>query len=124
MECTGLLVAVGDTLTVKVLETLGKRLVRTKRSRYQVIGESPFHLAHTVWQVDDEEATKALRGAWDVVPLLIQRHCQECGVDAAAVVEVLDDYVHDLVITGTPHHAEELAYRFGTRLHIDLEDEG
>lgn len=123
MECTSLLVAVGDTLVVKVLETLGKRLVRTKRSRYQIIGSAPFHLAHTVWQVDDEEATKALRGAWDVVPLLIQRHCQDCGADAAAVVEVLDDYVHDLVITGTPHHTEELAYRFRSRLHLDMEDE-
>lgn len=122
MECSGLLIAVGDTLVIKVLETMGKRLVRAKRSRYQIIGDSPFHLAHTVWQVDDEEATKALRGAWDVVPLLIQRHCEGCGITASSVVEVLDDYVHDLVITGIPHRTEELAYRFGSRLGDDQEE--
>lgn len=124
MGCSGLLIAVGDTLVIKALETMGKRLVRIERSRYQIIGDAPFHLAHTVWQVDDGEASKSLRGAWDVVPLLIERHCRGCGVEAAAVVEVLDDYVHDLVITGTPHHTEELGYRLGSRLGIDLEDEG
>ena len=122
MDCDALLLAVGDTLVLKVLETMGKRLVRTKRSRYQIIGDSPFHLAHTVWQVDDEEATKALRGAWDIVPILISRHGEECGADAAAVVEVLDEYVHDLVITGTPHHVEELGYRFETRLGMGAEE--
>lgn len=122
MECQALLLAVGDTLVLKVLETMGKRLVRTKRSRYQIIGDAPFHLAHTVWQVDDEEATKALRGAWDIVPLLVARHCEECGEDADDVIAVLDDYVHDLVITGTPHRVEELGYRFGTRLGMGAEE--
>lgn len=122
MHCQALLLAVGDTLVLKVLETMGKRLVRTKRSRYQIIGDAPFHLAHTVWQVDDEEATKALRGAWDIVPILVSRHCEECGADAATVIEALDDYVHDLVITGTPHRVEELSYRFESRLGMGAEE--
>ena len=114
--CPDVLVALCDVLTLKALETMGKRLVRIERSRYQIIGDAPFHLAHTIWQVDDVEVTRSLRGAWDIVPLMIERHCQACGFPAEAVIQVLDDYVHDLVITGTPHLTDELAFRFGSRL--------
>lgn len=115
-SCPDVLVAVADTLVIKALETMGKRLVRVERSRYRIIGDAPFHLAHTMWQVDDVEVTRSLRGAWDIVPLLIERHCQACGFPAEDVIRVLDDYVHDLVITGTPHHTEELEFRFSSRL--------
>lgn len=116
IDCEATLLAVADCLVFKALETMGKRLVRTERSRYRIIGDAPFHMAHTIWQVDDAEAARSLRGAWDVVPLLIERHCGECGVEAASLIEVLDEYVRDLVITGTPHHTPELAYRFRARL--------
>lgn len=122
MECTEVLLAVGDVLVVKALETMGKRLVRTDRSRFRIIDGQPFHLAHTIWQVDDTEVTKSLRGAWDVVPLLISRHCRECSPSADRVVRILDEYVHDLVITGTPHRLEELRYRFASRLYTEPED--
>lgn len=125
-HCPDVLVAVADTLVIKALETMGKRLVRVERSRYRIIGDAPFHLAHTMWQVDDHEVSRSLRGAWDIVPLLIERHCRPCGFRADDVIEVLDDYVHDLVITGTPHETGELEYRFATRLvtHPQPEEQG
>lgn len=122
--CPDILLAVADTLVVKALETMGKRLVRIERARYQIIGDAPFHLAHTIWQVDDVEVSRSMRGAWDIVPLLIDRHCRQCGASSASVVQVLDEYVHDLVITGTPHHPEELEYRFASRLFDDTIDSG
>lgn len=123
MSCRETLLAVADALVIKSLETMGKRLVRVERSRYRIIGDAPFHLAHTMWQVDDHEVSRSLRGAWDIVPLLIERHCGPCGFRAEDVIGVLDDYVHDLVITGTPHEAEELEYRFDSRLHAETEPE-
>ncbi|HLR43872.1 MAG TPA: hypothetical protein VK065_01645 [Brevibacterium sp.] len=116
--CPDILVAVADTLVIKALEMMGKRLVRVERSRYRIIGDAPFHLAHTIWQVDDIEVSRSLRGAWDIVPLLIERHCEACGFRAETVIRVLDDYVHDLVITGTPHSTEELEQRFAVRLEV------
>lgn len=123
MDCAGVLIAVSDVLVVKTLESMGKRLVRTERSRFRMLGGAPFHLAHTMWQIEDTEAARALRGAWDVVPLLIGRHCLDCPYDPAEVVAVLDEYVRDLVITGTPHRTEELVYRFDTRLTEEEEDQ-
>ena len=35
---------------------------------------------------------------------------------------MLDEYVHDLVITGTPHGTPELQYRFETRLGLPVYD--
>lgn len=108
----GLLLAVCDVLVVKALESMGKWIVRMDRSRYRMNGGRPYVLMHTVWQPDDTVVDKALRGAWDVVPALLSVHgC--CGVTAGEVTTVLDDYVHDLVITGTPHTLPELGYRLG-----------
>lgn len=122
MSCAGVLLAVSDVLVIKALEATGKRLVRADRSRFRVLGSTPFHAAHTIWEADDAEVSKALRGAWDVVPVIIATHGGHCGVDPRAVTQVLDQYVHDLCITGTPHTLAELAYRFDTRLALPRDD--
>lgn len=109
------LLAVCDVLTIKALETVGKRLVRADRSRFKVMSGRPYHLAHTIWTPDDAEVAKSLRGAWDVAKMLIDRHGEEHSPTAVTVM--LNEYVHDLCITGTPHTVEELAYRFHARLH-------
>lgn len=105
------LLAVCDVLVHKALESAGKFIVRAQRSRFNQLGSRPFYMAHTLWPADDTIVTKALKNAWDVVPALIDEHgC--CGVSAASITSTLDQYVHDLVVTGTPHHLEELSNRF------------
>lgn len=112
------LLAVCDVLVIKALELIGKRIIREERSRFAEWGGASPHLAHTKWQLDDREVGKALRGAWDVVPALMDRHAGCCDTPSVGVVEMLDEYVHDLVITGTPHDIHELQYRFRSRLNL------
>ena len=113
------LLAVCDVLVVKALETMGKWIVRAERSRYRGLGTRPWYVAHTLWQPTDEVVTKALRGAWDVVPAMLDNHgC--CDVTSRQVAEMLDSYVHDLVITGTRHGIGELAYRFTVGLGLPV----
>jgi len=111
------LLAVCDVLVLKALETMGKYIVRVERSRYNVLGNRPKHLAHTIWQPTDDVVDKALKGAWDVVPALLVNHSC-CDVASFDVVNMLNDYVHDLVITGIPHSLSELDYRFRYRLGV------
>lgn len=114
------LLAVCDVLVIKALETMGKWIVRVERSRFKLHAGRPWYLAHTVWKADDEVVTKALRGAWDVVPAMLDNHgC--CGVTSEEVVTMLDSYVHDLVITGTPHSISLLHYRFEVHLRVPVD---
>lgn len=114
------LIAVCDVLVLKSLELIGKRIVRASRDRFRLKGTRPWHIMHTLWQPDDEMVSKSLKGAWDVVPALIDAHgC--CGVTAIQVSWMLDSYVHDLVITGTPHSLDELHFRFENKLNLPIE---
>lgn len=114
---TSPLLAVCDVLVVRALEAVGKRLVRAERSRFRNLGSRPWHEAHTVWQPEESTLAKTLDHAWDVVPVLIESHgC--CGVSPRQVTGMLDEYVRDLLITGTPHSLDELRYRFSERLGI------
>lgn len=113
------LLAVCDVLVVRALEVVGKRLVRASRSRFPVMRGRAWSTAHQTWRPDDMMINDGLKGAWDVVPAMLYSHgC--CGVTAHDVTEMLDSYVRDLLITGTPHDLEELRYRFSTRLGIDV----
>lgn len=117
------LLAVCDVLVLKALERVGSHLVRSNRGegRFRVLGDRPKYLAHTLWPAPDEVVEKSLRGAWDVVPALLDVHgC--CDITAMQVTAMLDEYVHDLVITGTPHGTPELQYRFETRLGLPVYD--
>lgn len=119
---TTILVAVSDVLVVKALERVGAFLIRGSRSRYEAAKGVPLHLIHTRWKAPDVLTERALRGAWDVVPALLDSHgC--CDVPSDTVIATLNDYVHDLVLTGTEHTVRGdggLEYRFQTRLGLAL----
>lgn len=113
------LLAVCDVLVLKALEQLGKRIVRDERTRFRLFGTRPWHEAHTIWPATDAYVSKALTRAWDVVPALLDTHgC--CGVTSGQVADMLDSYVHDLVITSTPHTIVELAHRFEAKLGLPV----
>jgi len=115
------LLAVCDILVIKALERLGTWIIRSERIRPHEarVAGLPLHQAHTRWPVTDPIVDKALRGAWDVIPAMLTLHgC--CGVTADAVTACLDDYVHDLAVTSTPHALAELHYRFETRLRLPV----
>ncbi len=116
------LLAVCDVLVVKALEKLGTHLIKARHGRYVQWRDSDFakHEAHTVWPVTDDLVDIATRGAWDVVPLILDTHGGCCDYDADLVVTALDDYVHDLVITATKHDIHELAYRLRSRLDLPV----
>jgi len=114
------LLAVCDVLVVHALEKVGKWIVRTDRSRHRLMDGSPWYSAHTRWRPDAQMVDKALSGAWDVVPALLAEHgC--CNVTAVAVTRTLDQYVRDLLVTGTGHQLGELRYRFEAHLGISLQ---
>ena len=115
------LLAVCDTLVIKALEQLGKYLVRAERSRFNILGERPFSEAHTIWRAPDALVDKALRNTWDVVPLLVASHGPD-AIQACDVVDVLDEYVHDLAVTSYPHTIQQLAYRFVSRLSLPVQE--
>lgn len=115
---TSVLLAVCDVLVLKALETLGKFIVRAERSRYRTLGTKPWHVAHTIWQPDDAQVARALKSAWDVVPAMVDTH--GFGPSPVRITKMLDDYVHDLAITGTMHDIEELRYRFEAHLGLPV----
>lgn len=113
------LLAVCDVLVVKALEKIGNYIMRAERGRYNARGSRPLHELHAVWTPEEDMVTKALKGAWDIVPVLMDSYgC--CGVTTVQVKRTLDDYVHDLAITGTKHSVMELMFRFENRLGITV----
>lgn len=116
------LLAVCDVLVVKALEKLGNYLIRAERSRFRALGTNSPTVAHTLWPAKDELVDKALKGAWSVVPALLDVHgC--CDVTSIQVTTMLDQYVKDLAITGTAHSLlgeGGLMYRFQSRLGLPV----
>jgi len=114
------LLAVADVLVLKALERVGSWLVRRGRGRYQSLHGRPLYLAHTLWPAEDEVTAHVLvKGAWDVVPALLDGHGWE-HASSEQITAMLDDYVHDLVLTGAEHNMADLAYRFQTRLNLPV----
>lgn len=122
------LLAVCDVLVMKALERLGNAIVRgggvsraERPIRTRQFGLRPLHTAHTIWAPPEDVVERILRGAWDVVPPLLDVHgC--CDITAVQVVAMLDEYVRDLAITGTAHDLAELQYRFESRLGLPVYD--
>ena len=113
------LLAVCDVLVVRALESVGKRIVRVERSRFKRLATNPWHVAHTIWTPDTGMIDKGLAGSWDVIPALLDNHgC--CGVTSRQVQSMIDSYVRDLLVTGTPHRLPELRYRFESFLGVPL----
>lgn len=101
------LVAVVDVLVVKALEAVGKRIVRADRARFNALEGRPFHEAHVLWPTDIITVSKATKGAWDVVPALLDNHgCP--GVESGRVVTLLDAYVSQVATHGVPHRLDRL----------------
>lgn len=101
------LVAVVDVLVVKALESVGKRIVRADRARFNALKGRPFHEAHVLWPTDIITVGKATKGAWDVVPALLDNHgCP--GVESGRVVTLLDAYVSQVATHGAPHRLDRL----------------
>lgn len=101
------LVAVVDVLVVKALESVGKRIVRADRARFNALKGRPFHEAHVLWPTDIITVSKATKGAWDVVPALLDNHgCP--GVESGRVVTLLDAYVTQVATHGVPHRLDRL----------------
>lgn len=98
------LVTACDVLVLKALEAVGKRLVRSDRARYRVLGTRPFHEAHCLWEAPDDLVSKALRSAWDVVPSL----CIHVP-DIPNLTSVLDMYVKAVIAAQKPHDVNDLA---------------
>jgi hypothetical protein len=113
------LLAVCDVLVVKALEKMGNYIVRASRNRYNEIGDRPYYLAHTLWPATDEIVTKALKGAWDVVPIVLETYGPQ-EFDTRQAVGVLNKYVHDLVVAGEPHDNNVLAYRLRSGLGLPV----
>lgn len=113
------LLAVCDVLVVRALETVGKRIVRSDRSRFGQMQGRPWHVAHTLWRPEERDTAKVLDTAWDVVPAMLQNHgC--CGLTANQIVRTMDDYVRDLLVTGTAHNLSDLRYRFEKFLGLPI----
>lgn len=111
------LLAVCDVLVTSFMKTFGKRIVRGDRSRFGVLGGRSFTIAHTIWPQTRDNVERALNDAWDVIPALLSQHgC--CGVTVKEVTTCLDEYVTDLLTTGTLHTTHELQYRLESRLGI------
>jgi hypothetical protein len=101
------LVAVVDVLVVKALEAVGKRIVRADRARFNALKGRPFHEAHVLWPTDVITVSKATKGAWDVVPALLDNHgCP--GVESGRVMTLLDAYVTQVATHGVPHRLGRL----------------
>lgn len=101
------LVAVVDVLVVKALEAVGKRIVRADRARFNALKGRPFHEAHVLWPTDIVTVSKATKGAWDVVPALLDNHgCP--GIESGRVVTLLDAYVAQVATHGVPHRLDRL----------------
>ena len=101
------LLAVSDVLVYRSLEVVGKRIVRAERRRFKLLGNRPWHEAHTLWVPDTSTVAKALSGAWDVVPALLSAH-GACGTTPVNVTHILDRYVRTLLSEGRGHTVDEL----------------
>lgn len=111
------LLAVSDVLVYRSLEVVGKRIVRAERRRFKLLGNRPWHEAHTLWVPDTSTVAKALGGAWDVVPALLSAH-GACGSTPVNVTHVLDRYVRRLLSGGRLHTVAELRSTLETELGI------
>lgn len=117
---TSPLLVAADAYVIKVLEHAGNRIVRQDRGGQGRPGRwaqlsVPLCRAHMQWPMaSDADIAPLLKGAWAALgELSLPWEC--FGLTPAAVADVLDRYVTDLLLTGSAHSLDELAYR----LHVD-----
>lgn len=110
-EQTSVIFAVSDVLVYKVLEALGKRIVREQRGRFNELAGRPWHIAHTLWQPSQVMVERTFRGAWDIIPALLDSHGDK-RVSARELEAMLTAYAGGLARTGLAHTKERLAHEF------------
>lgn len=114
MDCLPL-VAACDVLCVRTFEVVGKRVVRSDRSRYKALAGRPFDQAHLIWQPDPETVEKALETSFGPLDGIVSRYgCLRW--DTAQVQAVLSRYIRDRCHQQQPHDPSDLAYRMGVDL--------
>lgn len=111
------ILAVSDVLVVRALETVGKRIVRADRNRFNTLGDRPWHEAHLIWRPDEAMVDKAMKGAWDVLPAMLQNHDGSGVITAMQLQDVIDSYVRLLLFNQTPHHLNSLRVRIESSLY-------
>ena len=114
--------AICDALVLNALCVVGKRMVRSDRSRAAQWCENTYATVyqHPEWRISESERRRTLKGAWEMAPWLFHVHAKMGNETASKIVYELDHYVADLVITKQPHRFEVLLHR----LHaagLDLE---
>lgn len=119
-----MLLAVVDVLVMKALEKMGNYIIRAERSRYHAMAGLPAYVAHAKWPATDAIIDKALKGAWDVVPYVLDTHGSNFRINPELVTKTLDNYVHDLGVTGSLHDLHELAYRMRAYLGLPVYIQG
>lgn len=108
-----ILLPVCDVLVLEALRTVGRFIVRYDRPRPKLWRGRPLWEAHTnpAWPVDDAVVTRALRNAWDIIPVMLGRWEDLACLDDEELLNTLDGYVRDLVVTHEPHSIELLRQR-------------
>jgi len=114
--------AMCDALVMKALEKVGMYQLKADRSRFREAAGHSLASVHTLYPATDETVTKVLRGAWDVLPHLLEAHASPTfATSSENVAKVLEEYVQDLAITGEAPNVTELAYRLG-KITVSLEE--
>lgn len=108
-----ILLPVCDALTLEALRRVGQWILRHDRSRVKAWRGRPSWEAylHPEWGVGDEVIGKALRHAWALIPVMLARWEDLACLDEEELMNLLDSYVHDLVVTRSVHTVEGLRVR-------------
>lgn len=104
---------------LKMLEALGRKIVREERGRFQILGDRPWHVAHTIWPPSRILLTRTLERAWEIVPVLL-RHHGDLGVSDEDISQLLSEYACHLVKDRREHDIEHLANWFSKKLNLSM----
>lgn len=104
-------------LVLRVLEVLGKRIVRVPRSRYEALGDVPVEYAHTMWRARARDVDAVLDGAWRHVPALLAIYAPHDADATREVQQRLDRVVREVVAEQRPPHRADV--RFALSVLVD-----
>lgn len=103
--------AICDVLVRKALEKVGMYQLKADRSRFKEASGQSLASIHTLYPATDEIVVKVTRGAWDILPVLLEEHSPAGNFDYPGMAKALEAYVQDLAITGKDPDLVELTYR-------------
>lgn len=100
------LLCVADTMVLKVLEKAGKRILKEKRERHRLHGDTPLWQAHLTWPMTTATAHKVTSGEWAALRTTLFSQMSNRFPDG--LEEALDSYTVMLLSQGTRHEATSL----------------